>query len=86
MMIMNKANIPARLTLTRHPTMVKMGLRLHGAGPGSGEKRRQIKIFRPTRLQVLYRGIGQRHKFGNVVRALMAFGLPIAMKLINKYL
>ena len=63
--------------------MVKMGLCLCGAGPGSGGKRRRhVKIFRPARLRVCY---GRRRKFGNGVRALMMFGLPIAMKLIDKY-
>ena len=67
------------------PTKSKHGLILQGAGPGG---KRHIKIFRLARLKMHYGGIGhRRHKrAGRGAGMLAAFGVPLVMKLIDKYL
>ena len=57
-MTVNKSNIPSNLVLMVRPT--KDGLILQGAGPVG---KRHIKIFRPVRLKMSYRGIDhKKHK------------------------
>ena len=65
-----------------HPTKSKHGLILRGDGPGGKD------TSRLARLKMHYGGIGcRRHKrMGHGAGMLAAFGVPLAMKLIDKYL